>query len=81
MVPLFQKFYYKKVNKSFKIGYFGSLYKSRGFDLIVKLAQIDRINKYYIYGDIRNLKNKHFLKSIKNLNINNHIPYREIPKL
>ena len=74
-----KNFYYKKVNKSFKIGYFGSLYKSRGFDLIVKLAQIDRINKYFIYGDIRNLKNKHFLKSIKNLHINNHIPYREIP--
>ena len=33
-----------------KIGYFGSINKSKGIDLIVKLAGIDRQNVYFICG-------------------------------
>ena len=42
------KFNFKK--KKFNIGYFGSLYKSRGVDLIIKLSKIDKKNQYFLYG-------------------------------
>ena len=64
----------------FKIGYFGSLYKSRGVDLIKKLAKIDRENEYYLYGDLKNVSYLKYRNSIKNLYFKNHIPYKDIPK-
>ena len=36
--------------KKLNIGYFGSCYKSRGVDLILKLSKIDKENKYFILG-------------------------------
>ena len=73
------KFNLKK--KEFKIGYFGSLYKSRGIDLILKLSKIDKKNKYFLYGDL-NQVSKSKLKIISNnLNLENHIPYKDISKV
>ena len=43
-----ENYKYKFNNKKLSIGYFGSLYKSRGIDLIFKLALIDPKNDYYI---------------------------------
>jgi glycosyltransferase involved in cell wall biosynthesis len=67
--------------KSFKIGYFGSLHQSRGFDLIVKLSRIDKLNTYYIYGNLRQALKINFKNNSKNLIVNNHVPYKEIPKI
>ena len=73
-------FNFKYNKKKFNIGYFGSLYKSRGLDLIYELAKIDRKNDYYIYGNIKNLKNSQRNIFIKNLNLYSHIPYKKISK-
>jgi len=67
-------------NKFFKIGYFGSLYKSRGFELISKLAKIDNKNQYFLFGDLENLSLQKHRKFKSNLNICSHIPYRDISK-
>ncbi len=64
----------------FKIGYFGSLYKSRGLELIKKLAKIDKKNQYFIYGNLENLEYQKYKNSIKNLHIGNYIPYKDISK-
>ena len=73
-------FNYKYNKKNFKIGYFGSLYESRGFNLICELAKIDKKNEYYIYGNKKNLKNSQRHIFIKNLNLYNYIPYKKISK-
>ena len=62
----------------FKIGYFGSLYESRGIDLILKLSQIDRKNKYFLYGDLNQVSKSKLKNVSKNLKLKNHIPYREV---
>ena len=72
------KFNFRYNKKNFKIGYFGSLYKSRGLNLIYELAKIDKKNEYYIYGNIKNLKNSKRNIFIKNLNLYSHITYKEI---
>ena len=59
-----KNFKFKKKIKYLKIGYFGSLYKSRGFKLILELSKIDKNNNYYVYGGdkriISNLKKRMF---------------------
>ena len=70
---------YKRLNKNLKIGYFGSIYKSRGIDILIKLSNEDKNNDYYIYGgskkEIKNLNTKY---SSKNLYFHNYIPYSKI---
>ena len=51
-----ENYKYRLKKKKLNIGYFGSLYKSRGLDLIVKLASIDPKNNYYIYGNKKQVK-------------------------
>ncbi len=70
------KFNMKK--KNFNIGYFGSLYKSRGIDLILKLSKIDKKNNYYLYGDLNQLSKSSLNNIPKNLKLKNHIPYRKV---
>ena len=68
-------------NKNFfKIGYFGSLYKSRGLNLIKNLAKIDKENQYYLYGDFNKMNNFKYKNSSKNLHLQNYISYKNIPK-
>ncbi len=76
-----QKFSPPKNKKRLNIGYLGSLYKSRGFYLIQKLAKIDRKNKYYIYGNLKDQKNLYSTNYNNNFYINNYISYRKIPKI
>ena len=69
-----------KNKKKLNIGYFGSLYKSRGVDLILKLSKIDRENKYFIFGNLKeykNIKNKYYNQ---NLHLNDYLPYKSVPK-
>jgi glycosyltransferase involved in cell wall biosynthesis len=75
-----KKFKFLKKKNFFKIGYFGSLYKSRGLDLIKKLAKIDKENQYYLYGDFKKTQNLKYNNLSKNLNFYNYIPYKDIPK-
>jgi glycosyltransferase involved in cell wall biosynthesis len=63
----------------FRIGYFGSLYKSRGLDLIKSLAKIDKENQYYLYGDFSKMNNFKYKNSTKNLHLQDYIPYKDIP--
>ena len=69
-----------KNNKRLNIGYFGSLYKSRGVDIILKLSKIDKENDYFIFGNLKqyeNIKNKNYNH---NLYLKNYLPYKDIPK-
>ena len=66
--------------RNFKIGYFGSLYKSRGLELIIKLAKIDRKNHYYMFGDLSKIKNLKYKYLANNIHLNNYISYKQIPK-
>ena len=69
-----------KFNKNFfKIGYFGSLDKTKGVEFIIELSKYDKKNKYYVFGDkiekVNQLKKTY---SHKNLDIN---PYIQPSKL
>ena len=75
-----KRFEFSNKKKFFKIGYFGSLYKSRGLDLIRRLAKIDNKNEYYLYGNFDKLNNFKFKNLIKNLHLKNYVPYKDIPK-
>ena len=70
---------YKSNNAIKKIGYFGSIYKSRGIDMIIKLSKIDKNNVYVIYGG-NNLECENFKKKYpyKNLFFNSYIPYSKV---
>lgn len=74
---------YIKFTKSIKlrIGYFGSIYKSRGIELIIKLAKRDKKNDYFIYGGTKNeiqaIRKKN---NINNLFLKSQISYTEVKK-
>ena len=76
-----EKFNFKVKKKKINIGYFGSLYKSRGLDLIIKLALIDSKNDYYVYGNIKHLKLSISEQTQKNLYIKDYVPYKNISKI
>jgi glycosyltransferase involved in cell wall biosynthesis len=76
-----ESYKYKVNKKRLNIGYFGSLYKSRGLDLIIKLSLIDIKNNYYIYGNKKQLKLPISHKIKKNLYLNDYVPYKKISKI
>ncbi len=74
------KIFYTNKKPFLNIGYFGSVYESRGFDILCNLAKLDKINNYYVYGNLNIKKNLIKLRSIKNLYLNSYIPYKYISK-
>ncbi|MDC0469137.1 glycosyltransferase [Candidatus Pelagibacter sp.] len=70
---------YIKTNKKLNIGYFGSLFKSRGIDIIIKLSKIDNDNNYFIFGNLNQYKNIKFKSYNSNLYLNNYLPYKLVP--
>lgn len=69
-------------NKRFKIGYFGSISRSKGIYTLIKLSKIDQANDYYIYGGIKKEVDK--IKkgnSNKNLFLKESIPYTDLSKI
>ncbi len=73
------KFSKLKKKKNYKIGYFGSLEKSKGSEFIINLSKIDKINNYYIYGGdkkIIDILKKKFQN--KNLYLHEYIPYKKL---
>lgn len=76
-----ENFKFKIKKTKINIGYFGSLYKSRGLDLITKLALIDPKNDYYVYGNIKQLDLSISKKMTKNLHIKDYVPYKKVSKI
>lgn len=68
-----------KKKKKYRVGYFGSLEKSKGSEFVINLAKIDKINDYYIYGgqkdDIKEIRKKN---NYKNLFLKEFIPYKQL---
>ena len=75
------KFRISKKKTYLNIGYFGSIFKSRGIQMIAKLSKLDKKNKYYIFGGTLNEINK-IKRNIESKNIffTPHIPYSKIRK-
>ena len=69
-----------KNKKRLNIGYFGSLYKSRGVDLILKLSKIDTDNNYFIFGNLNQYKNIKYKNYNHNLYLHDYLPYKEVSK-
>ncbi len=69
----------KKSNRK-QIGYFGSVYLSRGIQLIIELSKIDKNNDYFIYGGSKNENAKLKKYSSKNLTIHPQITYKKVKK-
>ena len=75
------RFSKNKYQKNLKIGYFGSLFDSRGLKMLLKLSNLDRRNNYYLFGgskeEVREMK-----KKVKNNNIffSSHISYSNVEK-
>tara|TARA_B100001540_G_scaffold316660_1_gene347129 strand:- start:1566 stop:2663 length:1098 start_codon:yes stop_codon:yes gene_type:complete len=76
-----KNFFFTNNKHHFKIGYFGSLYNSRGSNLIYKLAKIDKKNQYFLYGDLNKLENNKKYSFIKNLFLHDWVPYKKISKI
>ena len=66
-------------NKKLNLGYFGTINPSRGIDIILKLAQMDKQNNYYIFGgskkQVIDLKKRYRLK---NLHLSSHLNYKKV---
>ncbi len=79
----FKSNFKKKSKKRIKlnIGYFGSIYQSRGIKMILKISKIDHKNNYYIYGGSKN-QILELKKNVKNKNIffSPYIPYSDVYK-
>ena len=68
-----------KKKEKYKIGYFGSLEKSKGTEFIKNLAKIDKVNNYYIYGGQKETINEMKKKNnIKNLFLNKFVSYKKL---
>ena len=72
---LFLNFNFKKrFKKKLNIGYFGSMYNSRGSSFIYKLAKLDFQNDYHIYSKSFSKK----INFIKNLYFHNFVDRKKI---
>ncbi len=71
-----------RIKKKFNIGYIGSIYKSRGIQTVIDLANKDKINNYFIYGgtvgEIEKLKYK---INNSNTKIFKQVSYKKIKKI
>ncbi len=67
--------------KKLNIGYFGSIYNSRGIEMIIKISEIDKKNNYFVYGGTKDqiISIKKDLKN-KNIYFFPYIPYSKIYK-
>lgn len=73
---------FTKNKKNLNIGYFGSINYSKGINTILKLSKIDRSNKYYICGGLKEQVSEIKIKfNQENLNVLSHQDYKKLPKL
>ncbi len=60
------------------IGFFGSIYKSRGLDLFLELSKKDKNNNYFLYGGSNeDTKSVRFNFRNKNLKINSYVSQKK----
>merc|ERR1711991_449251 len=75
---IFKKKLKIKKKKKLNIGFFGSIYKSRGLDLFLKLSKKDKNNNYFLYGgnkeDVQRLE---LNCNNKNLKINSYVSQKK----
>ena len=76
---LIKKFKKYKKKHTLNIGYFGSIFNSRGIEMIIRLSKLDKKNKYFIFGGT-NKEIKELKKDIFNKNIffSKYIPYAKV---
>ena len=76
---LIKKFKNYKKKHTLNIGYFGSIFNSRGIEMIIRLSKLDKKNKYFIFGGT-NKEIKELKKDIFNKNIffSKYIPYSKV---
>ena len=73
---------FTKNKKNLNIGYFGSINYSKGINTILKLSKIDRSNKYYICGGLKEQVSEIKIKfNQENLNVLSHQDYKKLPKI
>ena len=70
-----------KILKKKKIGYFGSIYNSRGILLIIKLSKMDKNNNYFIYGGSKSDVKKIIIHQRENLKIYPQISFKNVKKI
>ena len=70
-----------KILEKKKIGYFGSIYNSRGIPLIIKLSKIDKNNDYFIYGGSKSEVKKIIIHESENLKIYPQISFKKVKKI
>ena len=73
------KFFFRRKKRRLNIGYFGSVYRSRGVDIILKLSKIDKKNNYYVYGDNKFYPNINLKNTNNNLKLMGYVQYKKIP--
>ena len=68
--------------KKLNIGYIGSIYKSRGIDMVINLAKRDNDNNYFIYGGSNKEAEKiKFKIKCKNIFFNKQVSYKKIKNI
>lgn len=78
---LSSKFKKCKNKNYYKIGYFGSIFQSRGINMISNLSKLDRKNKYYIFGGTKKqIKLFSYKNKNKNIMFSSYIPYKLVSK-
>jgi glycosyltransferase involved in cell wall biosynthesis len=78
--------YKKKIKKiNYEVSYVGSLFKGKGFEIIDYLSKNFPNNKFYVFGDLKNLNKEDFnfkeIKLRKNLFFKGYINYMHVPKV
>ena len=69
-----------KINrkKKLNIGFFGSIYKSRGLDLFLELSKKDKDNNYFLYGGSREeVQSLKLIHKNKNLKISSYVSQKK----
>ena len=70
-----------KNKRKYKIGYFGSLEKTKGSHFIIELSKLDLNNDYYVYGgDKEKIEQIKKNNNHKNLYLNEHVSYKNLKK-
>ena len=77
-------FKFRKLKIKYEYCYVGSLFKGKGLEKIIELANYFPQKKFHVFGDIktidRNFK-KHQINNLKNLYMHNFRSYKYIPKI
>ena len=77
-------FRFRKLKVKYEYCYVGSLFKGKGFEKIIELANHFTKKKFHVFGDIKTLDRKFDktqIEGLKNLYVHNFKSYRHIPRI